>query len=264
MTVGIPARRRTSTVASGGGASRGGATSARACLEHLCRALAQLGVGRGSVGGGHQQQLASGSSSSTPDRDGVESVCAGSSDALVAETLRRAKFDQPSAAAPLWRTLHDLVVLGVAGFPDPDTATAALAKLRGHPVRNLRNHHPPPSEVDASMSGEATEADAEEDEACARLVRRYLAAWGYPRADDLDATPARNGPSRPLLVALAWLVRRSRRARAWKTPARQADGTSRTSRTTTPSDAVHRRRSFPPRLRARATIDATTFDGLIR
>ena len=228
MTVGIPARRRTSTVAAPSGASRGGATSARACLEHLCRALAQLGVGRGSVGGGHQQ-LASGSSSSTPDRDGVDSVCAGSSDALVAETLRRAKFDQPSAAAPLWRTLHDLVVLGVAGFPDPDTATAALAKLRGHPVRNL--------------SGEAT--DAEEDEACARLVRRYLAAWGYPRADDLDATPARNGPSRPLLVALAWLVRRaiSTRARVEDRKARQADGRERAERRRrrpTPSTAVAR------------------------
>ena len=48
----------------------------------------------------------------------------------------------------------------------------------------------------------------EDDEACARLARHYLASAGYPHAGELRDVPARDGPSRPLLIALAWLVRR--------------------------------------------------------
>ena len=48
---------------------------------------------------------------------------------LSAETLRRAKFDKPEAAWPLWQALHDLLVVsappGVAAAAAPSTGTAA-------------------------------------------------------------------------------------------------------------------------------------------
>jgi hypothetical protein len=49
----------------------------------------------------------------------------------------------------------------------------------------------------------------EEDEACARLARHYFSLAGYPHSGELGAVTARGGPSRPLLLALAWLVARA-------------------------------------------------------
>jgi hypothetical protein len=49
---------------------------------------------------------------------------------LTAETLRRAKFDQPSSVAPLWRALHDLFLVAHAGFPEPSVAAETLRVLR--------------------------------------------------------------------------------------------------------------------------------------
>jgi hypothetical protein len=158
-------------------------SSARACLEHLCRALTQLGVGV--VGGGGD----------------------GACGALTAETLRRAKFNHASAAAPLWRALHDLLIVGLAGYPEPATAVGAIAHVRGvgregSGVGESNNNN------DNDGDGDGDGAATEEDEACARLARHYLTHEGYPHADELAHLPARDGPSRPLLVALAWLVRR--------------------------------------------------------
>ena len=87
--------------------------SARACLEHLCRALASLGVGVVPT------EDASRGSRDRPRR------------ALTAETLRRAKFDHPDASAPLWRAIHDLFLVCAAGFPNPSVAADALARVRG-------------------------------------------------------------------------------------------------------------------------------------
>jgi len=87
--------------------------SARACLEHLCRALASLGVGVVPT------EVASRGSRDRPRR------------ALTAETLRRAKFDAPDASAPLWRAIHDLFLVCAAGFPNPSVAADALARVRG-------------------------------------------------------------------------------------------------------------------------------------
>lgn len=166
---------------------RAASSSARACLELLCRALSQLGVGLGDAPG------------CAGDDDGDRGAGEGDG-ALTAETLRRAKFNHESATAPLWRALHDLVIVGIAGYPDPATAAAAIARVRagggggGGSARNVGGVH------GASPS-------AQEDEACAQLARHYLRTEGYPHVDELVNLPARDGPSRPLLVALAWLVR---------------------------------------------------------
>ena len=45
---------------------------------------------------------------------------------LSAEALRQAKFDAPAPAERLWRTLHDLVALALAGFPRAVAPTGAL------------------------------------------------------------------------------------------------------------------------------------------
>ena len=146
------------------------AVSARACLEHLCRALASLGVGVVPT------EDASRGSGDRPRR------------ALTAETLRRAKFDHPDASAPLWRAIHDLFLVAAAGFPDPSVAADALARVRG----------------------DSAEVDREaEDATCAALARHHLAEAGYPRARDLARLPPRDGRSRPLLLALAWAVHRA-------------------------------------------------------
>ena len=144
--------------------------SARACLEHLCRALASLGVGVVPT------EDASRGSGDRPRR------------ALTAETLRRAKFDHPDASAPLWRAIHDLFLVAAAGFPDPSVAADALARVRGD---------------SADVDREA------EDATCAALARHHLAEAGYPRARDLARLPPRDGRSRPLLLALAWAVHRA-------------------------------------------------------
>jgi hypothetical protein len=87
------------------------ANAARACLEHLCECLRALGVGTAGA-----------------SRDPT---------ALTAETLRRAKFDQPSSVAPLWRALHDLFLVAHAGFPEPSVAAETLRVLRDETAESV-------------------------------------------------------------------------------------------------------------------------------
>ena len=153
-------------------------------MEHLVRALNQLGVGLGaapSAGGGGRSEDARGrpsrTSSSKSDR---------TRGALTSELLRRAKFGHASATSALWRALHDLALVAVAGFPDPEVAARAIARAR----------------CDGKDGGEASSSDlrgdgdgedardarreAKEDLECATLARVYLRAHAYPHVDELD------------------------------------------------------------------------------
>ena len=175
------------------------ANAARVALEHLCRALRVLGVGGGA-----------------PAPRGAGSTPAW----LTAETLRRAKFDHPESAAPLLRAVHDLLLVAIAGFPDARVAAETL---------------------DAIDAGDRT-TPGDRSKRHAAFVTAHLRAMGYPRVATLlrgaeargggairedeegegededeasDATkrerrspPRERSPrSRPLLFALAWLVR---------------------------------------------------------
>ena len=104
------------------------ANAARACLEHLCDCLRALGVGT-AAGASHDPT------------------------ALTAETLRRAKFDQPAAAAPLWRALHDLFLVSHAGFPEPSVAAETLRVLRDETARR--------EDVDENETPAETETETE-------------------------------------------------------------------------------------------------------
>ena len=138
----------------------GSSSSARACLEHLCRALSQLGVGTSSA--------SSGEKTNNHNNDAVAVTVA----SLTAETLRRAKFNHESASAPLWRALHDLLIVGLAGYPDPATAATVIARVRGGGVGGGASPRSGQGRDSAGASSATTEA---EDEACARLARHYLA-----------------------------------------------------------------------------------------
>ena len=145
--------------------------SARACLEHLTRALAQLGVTTQSTAPPIPLHVGDDSSKDPPF--------------LTAETLRRAKFNHPAACAPLWRALHDLSLVGCAGFPDPDVARRALASAREASARSAMQY----AEAQlASGDGAMNAGDARsrravaaelarpaEDETCARVARRRKA-----------------------------------------------------------------------------------------
>ena len=171
--------------------------SARACLEHLTRALAQLGVTTQSTAPPIPLHVGDDSSKDPPF--------------LTAETLRRAKFNHPAACAPLWRALHDLSLVGCAGFPDPDIARRALASAREASARSAMQY----AEAQlASGDGAMNAGDARsrravaaelartaEDETCARVARRHLRRHGYPHVDELETCDARGGDSRPLLLA---------------------------------------------------------------
>jgi len=177
-------RERAATAAAASSSSSSSSSSARACLEHLVRALNQLGVGLGaapSAGGGGRSEDARGrpsrTSSSKADR---------TRGALTSELLRRAKFGHASATSALWRALHDLALVAVAGFPDPEVAARAIARAR----------------CDGKDGGEASSSDlrgdgdgedardarreAKEDLECATLARVYLRAHAYPHVDELD------------------------------------------------------------------------------
>ena len=163
------------------------ANAARACLEHLCACLRALGVGTGA--------------GATPDPT-----------ALTAETLRRAKFDQPAAAPPLWRALHDLFLVSHAGFPEPSVAAETLRALRDEAKDG---------ETD-ERADEARVAKADASFVAHRAVAlRGLRLARYPRVHELvidepdalglgdgDPTTARDPEarlgSRAALVALAW------------------------------------------------------------
>ena len=139
-----------------------------------------------------------------------------------AETLRRAKFDKPEAAWPVWQALHDLLVVSASpGFPaaaSPSTRTAAAraepsaagispvvlvseyaadnaAALRAMWAQLLRAHPGPSS--DGAEQGELPE-----------LVRGFvslqLACKGYAAADAwaADSALAESVGSKELLVAL--------------------------------------------------------------
>ena len=162
------------------------ANAARACLEHLCECLRALGVGTAGASRDHT--------------------------ALTAETLRRAKFDQPAAVAPLWRALHDLFLVAHAGFPEPSVAAETLRVLRDETAHRAAD--------DSHLLDEDADDDANESEH-RRVATRFLRLAKYPRMHEVshrdndkhekdtqnkDAVPKRVDSSRALLVALAWAV----------------------------------------------------------
>ena len=159
------------------------ANAARACLEHLCECLRALGVGTAGA-----------------SRDPT---------ALTAETLRRAKFDQPSSVAPLWRALHDLFLVAHAGFPEPSVAAETLRVLRDETADRFQS-----DEKSDLLDEDAFLDDANEKEH-ARVARRFLRLAKYPRMhellhrddddrDDDEKDKKEYDSSRALLVALAW------------------------------------------------------------
>ena len=168
------------------------ANAARACLEHLCACLRALGVGT-DAGATHDPT------------------------ALTAETLRRAKFDQPAAAPPLWRALHDLFLVAHAGFPEPSVAAETLRSLRDEATRDgaLTND----ADEDETVARRRRRRDPSDD-AC-HATHRAVALEGlrlakYPRTRELerargtdettrgDDSTRVGGGSRAALVALAW------------------------------------------------------------
>lgn len=175
--------------------------SARACLEHLTRALAQLGVTTQSTAPSIPLHKGDDSSKEPPF--------------LTAETLRRAKFNHPAACAPLWRAIHDLSLVGCAGYPEPDVARRALASAREASAKSAMEYAE--AQLASSNAGDqdarsrravaAELARTAEDETCARVARWHLARQGYPHVQELVTCEARGGDSRPLLLALAWTVR---------------------------------------------------------
>ena len=150
------------------------ANAARACLEHLCECLRALGVGTAGA-----------------SRDPT---------ALTAETLRRAKFDQPSSVAPLWRALHDLFLVAHAGFPEPSVAAETLRVLRDETADRFQS--------DEKSHLLDDDADAANEKEHARVARRFLRLAKYPRMRELshrdDTDRDDDDSSRALLVALAW------------------------------------------------------------
>ena len=142
--------------------------SARACLEHLTRALAQLGVTTQSTAPPIPLHVGDDSSKDPPF--------------LTAETLRRAKFNHPAACAPLWRALHDLSLVGCAGFPDPDVARRALASAREASARSamqyaeaqLASGDGATNAGDARSRGRRRGAGGPRRRMCARVARWHL------------------------------------------------------------------------------------------
>jgi hypothetical protein len=152
------------------------ANAARACLEHLCECLRALGVGTAGA-----------------SRDPT---------ALTAETLRRAKFDQPSSVAPLWRALHDLFLVAHAGFPEPSVAAETLRVLRDETADRFQ------SDEKSDLDDEDAFLDDANEKEHARVARRFLRLAKYPRMHELshrdDDDRDGDDSSRALLVALAW------------------------------------------------------------
>ena len=167
------------------------ANAARACLEHLCDCLRALGVGT-AAGASHDPT------------------------ALTAETLRRAKFDQPAAAAPLWRALHDLFLVSHAGFPEPSVAAETLRVLRDETAR--RAHDFDENETPAETETETARRRDTDVETHRCVALRGLRLAKYPRLDTLETNQESNdkefdresfelaspSSSRAILVALAW------------------------------------------------------------
>ena len=168
------------------------ANAARACLEHLCDCLRALGVGT-AAGASHDPT------------------------ALTAETLRRAKFDQPAAAAPLWRALHDLFLVSHAGFPEPSVAAETLRVLRDETARRDDFDENEETSVGSETSETSRRRDTDvETHRCVAL--RGLRLAKYPRLDTLETNNESNdtfdresdrelaspSSSRAILVALAW------------------------------------------------------------
>ena len=159
------------------------ANAARACLEHLCECLRALGVGTAGA-----------------SRDPT---------ALTAETLRRAKFDQPSSVAPLWRALHDLFLVAHAGFPEPSVAAETLRVLRDETANRFQ------SDEKSDLDDEDAFLDDANEKEHARVARRFLRLAKYPRMHELshrddddreddEKDKKEEDSSRALLVALAW------------------------------------------------------------
>jgi len=152
------------------------ANAARACLEHLCECLRALGVGTAGA-----------------SRDPT---------ALTAETLRRAKFDQPSSVAPLWRALHDLFLVAHAGFPEPSVAAETLRVLRDETADRFQ------SDEKSDLDDQDAFLDDANEKEHARVARRFLRLAKYPRMHELlhrdEHDRDDDDSSRALLVALAW------------------------------------------------------------
>uniref|UniRef100_A0A8P0TKW4 Tubulin epsilon and delta complex 1 n=1 Tax=Canis lupus familiaris TaxID=9615 RepID=A0A8P0TKW4_CANLF len=131
------------------------------------------------------------------------------------ETFRRAKFDRPEAAPPLWRMLF-LALSPLPGdcAPAPRAPPAPPALGKPRPPRapptaspapaGSRAPQPWPCPLAAGASGSCGPAP----EAQVRLVKRALRSQGYPRRAlaQLPEDGARG--SRELLLALAWLLAR--------------------------------------------------------
>ncbi|KXZ53841.1 hypothetical protein GPECTOR_6g759 [Gonium pectorale] len=148
---------------------------------------------------------------------------------LEPETLRQAKFDGP-VVAPLWRALHDLVLLLLCGCPaqpQPAAGSMAAAASGSAAVVGLaleRQWERVAGELAAGAAGEDFPSEA------AALVLHQLADWGAPPALLQQITPPGSGGgpvpeghaappagaacewrplqvrSRLLLLALGWLV----------------------------------------------------------
>jgi hypothetical protein len=165
--------------------------AARACLEHLCDCLGRLGVG---------------TSDGTKGDDPT---------ALTAETLRRAKFDQPAARAPLWRALHDLCLAHRAGFPDAASVAETLRTLRASDAETARDetdetrfpHEHARGDSQRGTRPGATLAEDARVETHAPFVVRSLMHARYPRVKDFTSVPEKKEiGSRRLLIAFAWYV----------------------------------------------------------
>jgi hypothetical protein len=145
---------------------------------------------------------------------------------LTAELLRRAKFDKPEAAWPLWQALHDLIVLsappepGAPASPAWEPTTAPVETVAGGvaPVVQLCPHAADSCAVMRQLWAQLREAypgagadgaaDGELPEMVRSFVGHHLACRGYVAAEGwaADASVAASVSPKELLLALGWLL----------------------------------------------------------
>ncbi|KAF5838172.1 hypothetical protein DUNSADRAFT_3297 [Dunaliella salina] len=110
------------------------------------------------------------------------------------EAVRQAKFNGP-VAPQMWRALHDLVILCILNF-EQEPNSSALA----HQWQCIEEEQLPTDGEEGGIDGMAAEGTA--------MVLRYLTVWSCPPDLLARISPPKAAPSRPLLLALAWLVAR--------------------------------------------------------
>eukprot|EP00232_Nephroselmis_pyriformis_P031212 CAMPEP_0182852514 /NCGR_PEP_ID=MMETSP0034_2-20130328/203_1 /TAXON_ID=156128 /ORGANISM="Nephroselmis pyriformis, Strain CCMP717" /LENGTH=220 /DNA_ID=CAMNT_0024983227 /DNA_START=233 /DNA_END=892 /DNA_ORIENTATION=- len=117
-------------------------------------------------------------------KESVKYVCACLSalgiPCLNAEAMRQAKFDGQGVAPKFWRALHDLILLDMLGYP------------RSRPTAQL-------DELWRRVDCEGTAPQA------VAFVQAHLGCLGYP-SEDLYRLTHESDESRPLLMALGWLL----------------------------------------------------------